>query len=157
MINTAPFIRYRLRKGLSARADTAGLHKGAEKMKKKMLSLMLAALLAFCAEASALDFGEEYAVKDIAAGKTKSAPVFYEIFTGSFSDSDRDGTGDLRGIIDRLDYLNDGDPERGKSLGVGGIWLTPVFPSPSYHKYDVADYYSVDPTFGTMEDLEELI
>ena len=126
-------------------------------MKKKMLSLMLAALLAFCAEASALDFGEEYAVKDIAAGKTKSAPVFYEIFTGSFSDSDRDGTGDLRGIIDRLDYLNDGDPESGKSLGVRGIWLTPIFPSPSYHKYDVADYYSVDPAFGTMEDLEELI
>ena len=83
--------------------------------------------------------------------------VFYEIFTGSFSDSDGDGTGDLGGVLRRLDYLNDGDPASGKSLGIGGIWLTPVFPSPSYHKYDVVDYFSVDPAFGTMEDLEALI
>ena len=83
--------------------------------------------------------------------------VFYEIFVGSFSDSDGDGTGDLRGIIDRMDYLNDGDPDSGLSLGVEGIWLTPIFNSPSYHKYDVTDYYAVDPSFGTMEDLQELI
>lgn len=82
--------------------------------------------------------------------------VFYEIFVGSFSDSDGDGTGDLRGIINRLDYLNDGDPASGKSLGVEGIWLTPVFLSPSYHKYDVTDYYTIDPAFGTEEDLREL-
>ncbi len=83
--------------------------------------------------------------------------VFYEIFVGSFSDSNGDGIGDLRGIIKRMDYLNDGDPASGKSLGVEGLWLTPVFSSPSYHKYDVADYYSIDPDFGTMEDLQELI
>ena len=83
--------------------------------------------------------------------------VFYEIFVGSFSDSNGDGTGDLRGILNRLDYLNDGDPASGKSLGVEGLWLTPVFPSPSYHKYDVTDYRAVDPAFGTMADLEELI
>ena len=83
--------------------------------------------------------------------------VFYEIFVGSFSDSDGDGTGDLRGIINRMDYLNDGDPASGKSLGVEGIWLTPVFLSPSYHKYDVTDYYTIDPAFGTEEDLKELI
>ena len=83
--------------------------------------------------------------------------VFYEIFVGSFSDSDGDGTGDLRGIINRMDYLNDGDPTSGKSLGIEGIWLTPVFKSPSYHKYDVTDYYEIDPAFGTMEDLQELI
>ncbi len=83
--------------------------------------------------------------------------VFYEIFVGSFSDSDGDGTGDLRGIINRFDYLNDGDPDSGLSLGVEGLWLTPIFRSPSYHKYDVADYYAVDPAFGTQEDLEELI
>ena len=82
--------------------------------------------------------------------------VFYEIFVGSFSDSDGDGTGDLRGIINRMDYLNDGDPLSGKSLGIGGIWLTPVFLSPSYHKYDVTDYYQIDPAFGTEEDLKEL-
>lgn len=83
--------------------------------------------------------------------------VFYEIFVGSFSDSDGDGIGDLRGIINRMDYLNDGDPASGVSLGVEGLWLTPVFASPSYHKYDVADYYSIDPSFGTMEDLKELV
>lgn len=83
--------------------------------------------------------------------------VFYEIFTGSFSDSDGDGTGDLRGVAARLDYLNDGNPDSETSLGVQGIWLTPVFRSPSYHKYDVEDYYAVDPDFGTMEDLAALI
>ena len=83
--------------------------------------------------------------------------VFYEIFVGSFSDSDGDGVGDLRGIINRMDYLNDGDPENGLSLGVEGLWLTPVFPSPSYHKYDVSDYYAIDPQFGTLEDMKELI
>ncbi len=83
--------------------------------------------------------------------------VFYEIFVGSFSDGNGDGTGDLRGIINRMDYLNDGDPASGKSLGVEGIWLTPVFLSSSYHKYDVTDYYQIDPAFGTEEDLKELI
>ncbi len=83
--------------------------------------------------------------------------VFYEIFVSSFSDSDGDGIGDLKGILNRLDYLNDGDPQSGKSLGVEGLWLTPVFSSPSYHKYDVTDYYTIDPSFGTMEDLKALV
>ncbi|MCM1191603.1 MAG: alpha-amylase family glycosyl hydrolase [Butyrivibrio sp.] len=82
--------------------------------------------------------------------------VFYEIFTGSFSDSDGDGIGDLRGIINRMDYLNDGNINSGESLGIQGIWLTPIFSSPSYHKYDVADYYKIDSDFGTQEDLTEL-
>ena len=88
---------------------------------------------------------------------TDNARVFYEIFVGSFSDSNGDGIGDLRGIINRFDYLNDGQPNSGRSLGVEGLWLTPIFASPSYHKYDVTDYYQVDPAFGSMEDLEELI
>ena len=83
--------------------------------------------------------------------------VFYEIFVGSFSDSDGDGVGDLRGIINRMDYLNDGDDESGKSLGVEGLWLTPVFKSTTYHKYNVNDYYTVDPKFGTNDDLKELV
>ncbi len=86
-----------------------------------------------------------------------NARVFYQIFVGSFSDSNGDGIGDLRGIIDRFDYLNDGDDNSGMSLGVEGIWLTPIFRSPTYHKYDVADYYKVDRQFGTEEDLQELI
>ena len=83
--------------------------------------------------------------------------AYYHIFVGSFSDSNGDGIGDLRGIIERFDYLNDGDDSSGKSLGVEGIWLSPIHPSPSYHKYDVKDYYEVDPKFGTLEDLKELI
>ncbi|MEE3408909.1 MAG: alpha-amylase family glycosyl hydrolase, partial [Erysipelotrichaceae bacterium] len=71
--------------------------------------------------------------------------VFYEIFVGSFSDSNGDGIGDLKGIINRLDYLNDGNINSTDSLGVQGIWLTPIFLSPSYHKYDVVDYYRIDP------------
>ena len=83
--------------------------------------------------------------------------VFYQIFVGSFSDSNGDGIGDLRGIINRFDYLNDGNMNSTKSLGVQGIWLSPIFKSPTYHKYDVVDYYEIDPRFGTMADLEELI
>ena len=98
--------------------------------------------------------GAEYASSGADTGLNR---VFYEIFVGSFSDSDGDGTGDIQGIINRLDYLNDGDPDSGKSLGVEGLWLTPVYKSISYHKYDVNDYYTIDPDFGTLEDLEELI
>lgn len=83
--------------------------------------------------------------------------VFYQIFVGSFSDSDGDGTGDLRGIINRLDYLNDGNVYSEDSLGIQGIWLSPIFASPSYHKYDATDYYKVDTKFGTEEDLRELV
>ncbi len=83
--------------------------------------------------------------------------TFYQIFVGSFSDSNGDGIGDLRGIINRFDYLNDGDIDSGNDLGVQGIWLSPIFASPTYHKYDTTDYYNVDPEFGTNEDLKELI
>ncbi|NLF36225.1 MAG: alpha-amylase, partial [Clostridiaceae bacterium] len=83
--------------------------------------------------------------------------VYYEIFVGGFSDSDEDGTGDIKGIINRIDYLNDGDPLSGKSLGIEGIWLMPIMQAGSYHKYDVIDYYSIDLNYGTMEDFEQLI
>ncbi len=103
----------------------------------------------------------EYAITDPTLLGSSPAPdnarVFYEIFVGSFSDSNGDGVGDLRGIINRFDYLNDGDPDSGKSLGIEGIWLTPIYPSPSYHKYDVQNYYEIDGKFGTQEDLDELI
>ncbi len=83
--------------------------------------------------------------------------VFYQIFVGSFSDASGDGHGDIQGIINRLDYLNDGDPNSGKSLGVTGIWLTPIMPSPTYHKYDTTDYMAIDPAFGTLDDFRELV
>lgn len=82
---------------------------------------------------------------------------FYEIFVGSFCDSDGDNIGDLRGIISKLDYLNDGNPETDTDLGIDGIWLTPIMPSASYHKYDVIDYFSIDEQFGTLADFKKLI
>lgn len=76
--------------------------------------------------------------------------VVYQIYPKSFKDSDGDGFGDLKGITEKLDYL--------KSLGVDYLWLTPFFVSPQNDNgYDVADYLKIDPRFGTMEDLEELI
>jgi len=83
--------------------------------------------------------------------------VFYEVFVRSFQDSDGDGLGDLQGLIDRLDYLNDGDPETHDDLGITGIWLMPVFESPSYHGYDVTDYRRIEPDYGTLEDFREFL
>ena len=74
---------------------------------------------------------------------------YYQIFPISFADSNGDGNGDLKGIIDKFDYLT--------SLNVTGLWLTPVHPSPTYHKYDVKDYKDVDPTFGTLADYDTLV
>ncbi len=104
---------------------------------------------------------EEIAITDPkllgSAPAPDNARVFYEIFVCSFSDSNGDGIGDLRGIINRMDYLNDGDPDSGKSVGIEGIWLTPIYASVSYHKYDVNDYYTIDSRFGTQQDLDDLI
>ncbi len=83
--------------------------------------------------------------------------VFYEVFVRSFQDSDGDGIGDLQGLIDRLDYLNDGDPTTTDDLDVTGIWLMPVAQSPSYHGYDTTDYTTVEEDYGSNEDFRRLI
>ncbi len=83
--------------------------------------------------------------------------VMYEIFVRSFQDSDGDGVGDLRGIIDRLDYLNDGVPGSGDDLEVDGLWLMPIFASDSYHGYDVTDYRAIEPDYGDDADFDALI
>ena len=75
--------------------------------------------------------------------------TFYEIFVYSFCDSDGDGIGDLQGVISKLDYLEE--------LGITGIWFMPIHPSTSYHKYNVTDYYEIDPQYGTMADFEALL
>lgn len=83
--------------------------------------------------------------------------VFYEVFVRSFADSDGDGVGDLDGLINNLDYLNDGDPNTTDDLGITGIWLMPISQSPSYHGYDVVDYYQVDDEYGSNEDFLRLM
>jgi alpha-amylase len=83
--------------------------------------------------------------------------VFYEIFVRSFADSNGDGIGDFNGLTAKLDYLNDGDPNTTTDLGITGLWLMPINPSPSYHGYDVSDYYAVNPEYGTMDDFKRLV
>ncbi len=106
---------------------------------KHMLALFLALVMAV----SALPVLAEDA----------SAPAdaynWYEIFVRSYQDSDGDGIGDLQGVISRLDYIKD--------MGWQGLWLMPIMPSPSYHKYDVTDYQDIDPEYGDLEDMRQLV
>lgn len=142
---------------------------------KKILNLSLIGLatmtLAACGKSSSsnklpeiviepedrINWDEEILGEPMANPINDNYRVFYQIFPISYSDSNKDGKGDLQGIINRLDYLNDGDMNSGKSLGIEGIWLNPIFQSPTYHKYDVSDYYSIDSDLGTMDDLKNLI
>jgi alpha-amylase len=101
-------------------------------MKKRVFLLLLALALLFSVHALAVSRG-----------------VYYEIFVRSYADSNGDGIGDLNGLTQKLDYLS--------SLDVKGIWLMPVFPSPSYHGYDVTDYRSINPDYGTMADFEAFL
>ena len=75
--------------------------------------------------------------------------VYYEIFVQSFYDSNGDGIGDINGLTQKLDYIQD--------LGVNGVWLMPIMPSPSYHKYDVTDYKGIHPDYGTVEDFKKFV
>lgn len=79
----------------------------------------------------------------------ENSSIVYQIFPYSFNDSDGNGVGDINGITSKLDYI--------QSLGTGSIWLTPISESPTYHKYDVIDYMSIDPLFGTIEDFDKLV
>lgn len=80
----------------------------------------------------------------------------YEIFPYAFYDSNGDGIGDLNGITKKLDYLNDGDTKTTDDLGIEGIWLMPIMQSPSYHKYNITDYQSVDKVYGSIDDFKKL-
>ncbi|NMB66094.1 MAG: hypothetical protein GYA16_14610, partial [Spirochaetes bacterium] len=76
--------------------------------------------------------------------------VIYQIYPRSFKDSNNDGIGDINGITECLDYLQD--------LGIDGIWLSPIYRSPMYDfGYDVSDYCDIDPVFGTMRDFKHLV
>jgi glycosidase len=83
--------------------------------------------------------------------------VCYEVLVRSFYDSNGDGVGDLNGLIQKLDYINDGSAEQQKDLGAPCIWLMPIAESPSHHGYDVVDYYTVDREYGTNDDFKRLV
>jgi len=81
--------------------------------------------------------------------------VFYQIYPRSFKDSNNDGIGDLAGVIEKLDHLNDG---KGGGLGIDAIWFSPFFPSPQADfGYDVSDYCNIDLDYGTLEDFDQLV
>ena len=94
--------------------------------------------------------GVSLAVPPATAPHARAASgVYYEIFVRSWYDTNGDGIGDLNGVTARLDYL--------QKLGISGIWLMPINPSPSYHGYDVTNYLAVNPPYGTMADFERLV
>ncbi|MFC2132593.1 alpha-amylase family glycosyl hydrolase [Bacteroidota bacterium] len=107
-------------------------------------------LLVFCCFSVSFSQNFEHP-GDINSGsnKNRDTRVYYSVFVQSFYDSNEDGIGDIPGLIQKLDYLKD--------LGIGGLWLLPFHPSPSYHKYDVSDYYGVHPDYGTLDDYRTLV
>ena len=84
-----------------------------------------------------------------AESNNKDGSMSYEIFVRSFYDTNGDGIGDIKGVTEKLSYLAD--------LGIKTIWLMPIHPSPSYHGYDVSDYYNVNPDYGTLADFDNLV
>ena len=126
-------------------------------MKKLIATALILTIIASCLYGcGASEYSDPVSENKTTASTDKYRNV-YEIFVSSYNDSNDDAVGDLQGIIDKLDYLNDGDPDTDTDLGIDGIWLTPVMPSPSYHKYDVADYYNIDERFGTLKTFDKLV
>ena len=128
--------------------------------KTKHIILLIILTLAFCSSACSSDNNTgcetgNIITMDINEALVKTTDIrpgygtMYEVFVYSYYDSDGDGIGDLNGLTSRLDYISD--------LGFDGIWLMPISPSPTYHKYDVTDYYGIDPEYGTMADFERFI
>ena len=114
--------------------------------------------------ASACTNAARQAAPAMAAGRELAGPtqwkqgaVCYEVFVRSFKDSDGDGIGDLQGLIQKLDYINDGNPSSQRDLGARCIWLMPIAASPTYHGYDATDYYRVEHEYGTNDDFRQLV
>ena len=130
-------------------------------MKKRVLSLLLAAamlmtMMTGCGDNKIKDEKSQVTENVMEYDYYQELNViddnyrnYYEIFVYSFYDSDGDCIGDLQGVIEKLDYV--------EYMGFNGIWLMPIMPSPSYHKYDVTDYCAIDEVYGTMEDFDKLI
>ncbi|MGS0972860.1 MAG: alpha-amylase family glycosyl hydrolase [Candidatus Izemoplasmataceae bacterium] len=131
-----------------------------EKIKLVLLSLLLVFTLTACKEEETPPVDEpdepdmswkiEYDMVEVSPYFEENVDVCYQIFPISYADSNGDGYGDIKGITENITYLSE-------TLNVDCIWLNPVNPSPTYHKYDVLDYYGIDTQLGTMEDYEELL
>jgi glycosidase len=152
LLSAAPCSR---RSDRASRAD-AGVSMDRHLPKMPLRRIALASLAALIASAST----------GAAQGRTAQAAdadawqfggTCYEVFIRSFQDSNGDGIGDINGLIQRLDYINDGRPDRQRDLGAQCIWLMPVAESPSYHGYDVSNYYRVEPDYGTNDDFKRLV
>ena len=116
-------------------------------LKKLFPALILLSFLSACASPSPIPVPPTQA--SINPDAWWRTAVFYEIFVRSYYDTNGDGIGDFNGITAKLDYLQD--------LGITALWLMPIHPSPSYHGYDVTDYYAVNPEYGTMDDFKNLL
>ena len=136
-------------------------------MKKKFISTililcMLATLLVGCGSRNDVSLGTETVENIEVSTETDNYKYeqelniiddnyrnYYEIFVYSFYDTDGDGIGDINGVTEKLDYIKD--------MGFNGIWLMPIMPSTTYHKYDVVDYCDIDKQYGTLEDFKKLL
>ena len=116
-------------------------------MKSKIIKTVAVALVVALLIACFTSCGEK-AITNLPK-TTDNYRSYYQIFPYSFADSDGDGIGDINGIIAKLDYIAD--------MNFEGIWLTPVHQSPSYHKYDVVDYKTIDKKIGTLEEYDRLV
>lgn len=137
------------------------IHREVEEMAKKLLSVLLALtiLLTGCGGESKQDGTaqkEETADTEENFGLAlednridDNNRMYYEVFVYAFSDSNGDGIGDIKGLTQKLDYIED--------LGCNGIWLMPVNPAETYHKYDITDYYDIDEDYGTLEDFQSFL
>lgn len=118
---------------------------------KKCIALMMASALVFSAGCSKKNVNplDGYAYEQELNVIDDNNRTYYEVFVYSYYDSDGDGTGDINGVTQKLDYIQD--------LGFNGIWLMPIMPSPTYHKYDTTDYCNIDSEYGTMEDFKNFL
>ncbi|MCX7658781.1 MAG: alpha-amylase family glycosyl hydrolase, partial [Oscillospiraceae bacterium] len=120
-----------------------------KRLKISVIFVVLALLLSACSQNGSKAASDGYKYNHELNVIDDNYRTYYEVFVYSFCDSNGDGIGDLNGLISKLDYISD--------MGFNGIWLMPIMPSTTYHKYDVIDYYSIDKQYGTMDDFKRLI